>query len=88
MDTALNKVSVNEMFTNWTAIEFNSHGYVTVLSFGEKTYESGAGDLEESVLLDSVPITVCKEILTKQERKRLTTKAINKATIYLHTKGQ
>lgn len=53
------------MFTSWTAIEFNSHGYVIVPSFGKETYESGAGDWEEPVLLDSVPITVSKEILTK-----------------------
>ena len=53
------------MFTSWTAIEFNSHGYVIVPSFRQKTYESGAGDWEESMLLDSVPITVSNEILTK-----------------------
>ena len=63
----LNKVTGNKqtMFTSRTAIEFNSHGYVTVPSFRQKTYESGAGDREESMLLDSVPITVSDEILTK-----------------------
>lgn len=54
-----------KIITSWTAIEFNSHGNVSVPSFGMKTYESGAGDWEESVLLDCVPITVSNEILTK-----------------------
>ena len=58
------------MFTSWTSIEFNSHGNVSIPSFREKTYESGASNWEKSVLLDSVSVTVCSEILMKQDRKR------------------
>lgn len=51
--------------TSWTAVEFNSHGDVSVPSFGQKTDKPGASNWEKSVLLDSVSVTVSSEILIK-----------------------